>query len=400
MKSTPNSLIPILLGLFFMLFSCENKIVKSDTENKTKLIQSSDDTISDKQDSSVKKYNEISRLIAGLDSIPTFITHIKNRQAFSDFYNNSKVKYSKIEDSRLNKINKWCSDILAEANLPDSNFCFYPFAGGDFIHAHFLYPNANEYLLLALEPTGTLPDLHNYSEDEVLEYLNNLDTVLRNIYLNSYFITKNMHADIKKKKMLDGVLPLIVWGLAKAEYEITAIEHFDIDSLGNKIILEKNKANLRKSRGVSIEVKNGKVKKTISYVSADVSDDGLIKVPGIKEFFTKAVPMQRTTTFIKSASYLLHYNFFSIMRNLVLTNSSIIVQDDTGVPYRFLNQDKWNIKLYGDYKKPLKDFAENTFQNDLDSAYTHKINHFGNVPFSIGYHWNKGNQNQMFIYRK
>jgi hypothetical protein len=85
MKSTPNSLIPILLGLFFMLFSCENKIVKSDTENKTKLIQSSDDTISDKQDSSVKKYNEISRLIAGLDSIPTFITHIKNRQAFFRF---------------------------------------------------------------------------------------------------------------------------------------------------------------------------------------------------------------------------------------------------------------------------------------------------------------------------
>jgi hypothetical protein len=91
---------------------------------------------------------------------------------------------------------------------------------------------------------------------------------------------------------------------------------------------------------------------------------------------------------------------FKEMRNFVLNKSSIVIQDDTGVPYRFIDDKIWNIKLFGEYKPPVKSFSMKLFQNDLDSAYTNKINYAGAISFSIGYHWNNGYQSQMFYYRK
>ena len=60
------------------------------------------------------------------------------------------------------------------------------------------------------------------------------------------------------------------------------------------------------------------------------------------------------TTLIKSASYLLHDNQFSKTRALLLESADVVVQDDTGIPYRFLSQAPWQVKLYGQYHKPIR----------------------------------------------
>ena len=53
---------------------------------------------------------------------------------------------------------------------------------------------------------------------------------------------------------------------------------------------------------------------------------------------------------IKSASYLLHDAQFSKTRAMVLDSADVLVQDDTGIPYRFINQSPWQVKLYGKYQ--------------------------------------------------
>jgi len=43
------------------------------------------------------------------------------------------------------------------------------------------------------------------------------------------------------------------------------------------------------------------------------------------------------------------------MRNLILKNSNYVLEDDTGIPYDYFDKSgKWNIKLYGQYLKPVK----------------------------------------------
>lgn len=347
-----------------------------------------------------KKLTETAKLIAGMDTALTFRSDLTDKAKFLEFHKVSKSKFEKIDTERLSKINSWSTDLLKKNNLPENNFCFYPFAGGDFIHAHYLYPNANEYLMLALEPIGVLPDIYSLKEKEVLEYLFNIDSVLRNIYYHSYFITKNMNSDISSKRMVSGILPLIVWGIARANYEIISIDYFNIDSLGNKIAVSKDEPKIGRSTAVTIQVKKQNEVKKITYISGDISDDGIKKKPGIMKYVKQQVPADKTTTFVKSASYLLHYGTFNEIRNQILDVSKVIFQDDTGIPYRYFKEDKWTVALFGVYKTPIKDFSSNLFQNDLNKAYSDSTKYKGALPFSLGYHWNSKDQNQMFIFKK
>lgn len=50
-------------------------------------------------------------------------------------------------------------------------------------------------------------------------------------------------------------------------------------------------------------------------------------------------------TYLKGASYLLHRNSFSLIRNIILDQSEQVIQDDSGVPFKwFLKEDtKWGL---------------------------------------------------------
>ena len=121
-------------------------------------------------------------------------------------------------------------------------FYIYPFSGPDFLHAFQFYPNANEYILLALEEVGTIPDFKSISEDSTEVYARNLNIFLRDIYLRSYFITGNMIDDISENKV-NGILSTLYWFIKKTNHEIISVEKITLDSLGNiieKIILKKD----------------------------------------------------------------------------------------------------------------------------------------------------------------
>jgi hypothetical protein len=383
--------------LLIVLSACNNSAPSKVDSNKDSKQDSAKKTTDIPID---KKLTETAKLIAGMDTVLNFRSDLTDKAKFVEFHKVSKSKFEKIDTERLSKINNWSTELLKKNNLPDNNFCFYPFAGGDFIHAHYLYPNANEYLMLALEPIGVLPDIYTLKEKEVLEYLFNIDSVLRNIYYHSYFITKNMNSDISSKRMVSGILPLIVWGIARANYEIISIDYFNIDSLGNKIAVSKDEPKIGRSTGVTIQVKKQNQVKKVTYISGDISDDGIKKKPGIMKFVKQQVPAEKTTTFVKSASYLLHYGTFNEIRNQILDVSKVIFQDDTGIPYRYFKEDKWTVALFGVYKTPIKDFSSNLFQNDLNKAYSDSTKYKGALPFSLGYHWNSKDQNQMFIFKK
>ena len=87
-------------------------------------------------------------------------------------------------------------------------------------------------------------------------------------------------------------------------------------------------------------------------------------------------------TFVKSATYLMHKSYFSIIRNTCLDKSAMILQDDSGIGFKFFKKDKWNIQLYGTYSKPIKLF-EDFFEPDyLEAFKTEKVKP---LHFRIGY---------------
>ena len=96
----------------------------------------------------------------------------------------------------------------------------------------------------------------------------------------------------------------------------------------------------------------------------------------------------------------MHYGSFSDIRKIVQQKSQSILEDDTGIPYKYFDGLEWDINLFGMYVMPVKDFSESRFQIDLNEAYSNMDMYKGKLPFSLGYHWGSKAQNQMLYIKK
>lgn len=342
-------------------------------------------------------YNNITQLIGGND---TLLSYNKkwNVNKIKPYAKNVTSKTNRIEGNRLMPLMEWNKANLERNKTSDSSFAFYPFSGGDFIHLNWLYPNAGEYLLVAREDVGSVPNLLDQNTDSVLSYLQDVDFVLRDIYSKSYFITKNMSTDTKVDTKVNGMLPLILWAVSRTNHEVISLNYKNIDANGVAIDVDITKG---KPSAVVISVRHKVTRKIkrITYLSCDISDKGFRSKPNNFTFLSNTVPLN-CNSFVKSASYLLHYDSFKQIRDFILNKSKFLVQDDTGIPYKHFNSEKWTAELFGTYVLPVKDFSENLFQNDLLSAYKSAM-YKGPLKFSLGYHWGGQNrQNQMVFIKK
>lgn len=342
-------------------------------------------------------YNNLTQLLGGKDTVFSFSNNW-DTEFIKKYARKVNEKYKKIETNRLKKMGDWNQKNLKRNNQSDTSFVFYPFSGGDFIHLSWMFPNATQYLMVAQEDVGNIPDLYNQDSKFVNKYLSEIDTVLRDIYYKSYFITKNMIEDTKVRSKVNGMLPLIIWALARTDHEIVSIKFGNVNPNG---VMEFAAGIDQKNKPKAVEImfrkKNTVITKTLTYISCNISDQGFNSESKFYTYLNNKIP-KNCNSFVKSASYLLHYITFKQIRDLIKNKSQFLVQDDTGIPFSNLIQDKcWKIELFGKYEKPVKDFSENLFQSDLDSAFKNESYFKGNIDFSLGYHWGSQNQNQMVL---
>ena len=105
-------------------------------------------------------------------------------------------------------------------------------------------------------------------------------------------------------------------------------------------------------------------------------------------------------TYLKAASYLPHDDFMSMVREMMLDKSKTVLQDDTGIPYKYFTNGKWNVTVFGNYSKPIADFAKfGVYQPDLQKLYD--SGNVGKMDFSLGYHFkDQINQNLLLAQKK
>lgn len=376
----------VLITTSAIIFSCnsgskKNNAKDNDTINVTDKINYPKDTTLD----------QIAALLAG-DNADAFKSVFTDEMAFWNEYKMSiDTPWQRITDERLAKMDKWSKDEVS-SKINDTALMFYPFSGPDFLNAYHLFPNANDYVMVAMEKLGTIPDLYSMTEKDLEAYLDAVNFGLRDIYKRSYFITGNMDQDLRKQKV-DGVLPLLYVFLNRTGHEIYEFGYYRLENDGvslTKIEEPTNSLEVSECIWFKIMKKGDKKLKNLFYFYGDISDDGFVKNPVFLQYLQS---LRTCNSFIKSASYLSHYETFSNIRNLVLENSGSVLEDDTGIPFRYF-EDDFTHYLYGIYEKPIADFQSTyLFQEDLDQAY--KTSEVKPLDFSLGYHWRSGNQNWM-----
>jgi hypothetical protein len=392
MKRRAIIILMVSVSIFVMLFSCnsggKNKNTQTDTDsvnNVSKINYPKDTTL-----------DQIAALLGG-DQADAFAEVFTDNMSFWNEYKTSiDTPWTRITDERLLKMDKWSEEEVS-TKINDTILLFYPFSGPDFLNAYHLFPNANEYILVAMEKLGTIPDLYDLDEENLKGYLDAVNFALRDIYKRSYFITGNMDQDLRKHKV-NGVLPLLYVFLHRTDHEIYDFGYYRLENDGVSFTeIDEPTNSLEVAECIKFKVlKKGDNKlKNVTYFYANISDEGFEQNP---VFYQYLQGLRTNNAFIKSASYLSHYETFSGIRNTVLENADAILEDDTGIPYRYFLDD-FDHFLYGVYEKPIADFKSTyLFQKDLNEVY--ESEDVKPLDFSLGYHWRSGNQNWMLYVSK
>jgi hypothetical protein len=334
-----------------------------------------------------ERLTAISRLLAGL--APESNTIAIDSAAWTTYAAEIAAAWGQLESTQLAPLQAWRDQNLAQ--VPSDSPVLYPFSGPDFLYASSFFPNAPVYVMIGLEPIGALPDFENASEEElssVFEWVNKSLYALLNF---SFFRTNAMEKDLKDR----GTLPLLMLFAARNGYEVLDLAYVGIDDQGNVKRLEAgNPDELIPGIRVDLLGRDGEPPQQLYYFSMDLSDAGFDSRPGLEAFFGQ---LDRPITYLKAASYLMHNEYFSIVRDALLERSQFILQDDSGIPLRFFDANNWTRSFFGEYTKPI-DLFSTRLQADLKAEYTANPS-IEVLPFGVGYQY-EGNSNLMLAERQ
>lgn len=387
-----NSLLFIIL--LVVLFSCsqgdssskakELELIK-EKKSKTDTDENIDDSLIIVEAPIDTVQTALAYYMAGIK--PVFKTPLDSlfaKEEWLVYKNEIDAAWKKTESGRLEQLKSWSKSELSKF-INDTLPLFYPFSGPDFLHANCFYPEAADYFMIAIEPVLSIPDIQLFKSTEEKLFLKSLKSSLRDVLGKSYFITTHMMEDLKESNA-QGVLPLIYTFLARTNHEIIKTYPVQLDSLGQ--IFADDTMDLEGSQAVRIEMrKKGDHKiKSITYFNRSISDRDLErKHPHFNLFLKNNIPT--CNSFVKAASYLMHYRGFGVVRDAIIKKAECVFQDDTGIPLRYLDTTQWELRLYGEYTRPIKDFTTNMYQPDMKALYDKTpAEQKYDIPFTLGYH--------------
>ena len=262
-------------------------------------------------------------------------------------------------------------------SLRNAPTVWYPFSGPDILFAEAFFPSAGHYELCGLESCGMLPDLATLGADQQAAALDGLYTSLTTALSYSFFVTRDMRVDLQRTEV-KGTLPLCLVFLARLGYPIESVTPVSL-AAGGALVSGQSGSNCP---GFTIRYRAGNGRsKSLTYFTENIADFSLRPDPRYLNYLRGYGPV---VTYLKSASYLMHTDEFSMIRQRILDKSSALLQDDSGIPLRSLTDNRWDLTFYGQYTGVLDLFKE-YYQSDLMTVYQTGGPQVREIDFGLGY---------------
>jgi hypothetical protein len=318
--------------------------------------------------------DDAARFLAGMPpSADSPLTPLTKDPSWQHHARSFDAAFGQLEQRQLSKIRAWAATNLA-APKPTM---FYMFSGPDFLYADAFYSKATTYVLSALEPVGSVPDLTRMPRGGIGSALYNVERSLGSVLSFSFFITKLMKTDLHAGQV-SGTLPILYVLLARSGKTIQDVSLIALDDSGAAYFANEN-AGRNATRGVRIVFAGSDgEQKTLYYFSTDLSNSG-VRNSGFLKFCETLAP---GNSLIKSASYLLHSGNFTTVRDFLLRNSATIIQDDSGIPLGNYDPRKWRFFPFGRYAGPIAEFP-----GRYQQSYAELFRRAQPMDFGIGYRW-------------
>ena len=336
-----------------------------------------------------RAWNETAQFVAGMSDAAYREELSREAQAAWTAYSRSmQSDWTRLRRRHLDPLGNWRNRALARQG--SGGVALYPFSGPDAANVLAFFPDAREYVLMGLEPAGCVPAAGaGYSP----EYFPDLRASLQTAVAIGFFKTEDMRREFRESQVR-GVLPLLLVMLARSGYSIDDVTAEGITPEG--AVAPAATPGRREIRGIAIRFRDDRHgARTLRYFSVNLENASLGRKPGTVKYLEN---LEVHGTLLKSASYLMHKRFFSSIRGVILARSQVVVEDDSGVPFRWFDRAGWDVRVYGTYSKPIPLFA-NSYQEDLEAAYA-SAKDVEPLEFGIGYRWQPKQSNLIVAIRR
>src|SRR5258708_12927643 len=112
---------------------------------------------------------------------------------------------------------------------------FYPFGGPDSLRATLTYPSDPMYVIVGLEPAGTLPAAEQLAKKDMSRYLGGLRETMASVLGRSFFITREMDHQFRGQ-VTDGLLVPILHLLARTQHTVLVFPYLRLDDYVRVIV--------------------------------------------------------------------------------------------------------------------------------------------------------------------
>lgn len=235
---------------------------------------------------------------------------------------------------------------LVPADLPDH--VIYPFGGNDLLTALATFPDAREISILALERGS---DPRRLARAPVTTIAASLERYRGHLaYLMRYAFHKTTDMMALRSDLLGSALVGALAALAVHERELVSLRFFTLDDAGTPVY--------RADRFDSFEItfrRPGGPLQTFRHLSANLSNDGLKRSPGVIAYLHTRAPYAAMT---KASSYLLAMRSFTRIRDLLLADMVWMISDSTGPQPRAAHQAGFEQVAYGVFLGPVPAFHD------------------------------------------
>ena len=341
--------------------------------------------------------NDTARFLAGMPGTPgSPFLELEKTATWQDHHRQLGATWSRAEDQLLVGVRKFQMDELNSSAF-QSRTVFYPFSGPDAMTVTNYFPHNAVYVMVALEPAGTLPTIEKISKHDLAGYLAAMRGTTADELGRSFFVTRQMDRQFRGQ-VTDGLLVPILQLLVRTGHTVQGFRYVRLDETGQFIerTVDYKAPTRYGNKGLEIDFQtdaDSSVHK-LYYLSVNLSDDRLRENTPFQTYLSR---LTQTVSMLKATSYMTHQPGFSMIRQALLKNSYAILQDDSGLPYKAFDRAQWNVQLYGDYIKPYGSFGW-LEQPDLRTAY--QTLSPKPLPMHVGYGYRKITSNLQLAIRR
>ena len=257
---------------------------------------------------------------------------------------------------------------------------FYPFSGPDFVTLAHAFPSAERYVMVAMQAAGAPVTLATMPAARAQGFQAKFMREWMKFSRLAFFRTDDLNEDQRDQFAPIGVTTILSTFALYSGFDVMDIYPIVYDEQSDAFV----KSTTGQWKSVRLVLSKAGKPVTLDYVSLDLSDASLTKNEPMRKWLAREA---KNPVLIKAASHLLQETYFSVMRDILVENATMVVQDETGLNYTYLAQ-IGPVDLYGGFLYPHELFNRKK-QESLAKAYREATN-VKPLPFAFSY--NKTNE--------